>query len=466
MTANPKAAPRYRPGKAVAEEPSSSESESDGEEAQPTKPIASPPKASTASGIANNLSKVNLNERRKQAAAKEAARIEEEKALKAKEEEGFVTEEESEEESGSGEENGSEEEESSEEEAPRRVLMRPTFIKKNKRDKLNGEVSKAKEDEKTEEELIKEEEERRRKAADEIVEEQIRKDVAAKAAGKKNWDDDEEGEEVDDEDDIDPEAEYAAWKLRELKRIKREREAIEEREKELEEMERRKNLTEEERKREDDEFIAKQKEEREGKGKMGYMQKYYHKGAFFQDDAKAEGLDRRDIMGSRFADDVNRELLPQALQIRDMTKIGKKGATKYKDLKSEDTGRWGQFEDKHRKGLGGFNNDERFMPDRDRDRGGASGANSMPVADRKKVTGAPEGPRAMRGGGERARDGGDTHRHERHSRDRSPSRDGGDTYRRDRDDRDQSRSRSPRRDWDRDDRNRRKRSTSRDLDRY
>ena len=251
-----------------------------------------------------------------------------------------------------------------------------------------------------------------------------------------------------------------------MRRIKREREAIEEREKELEEIERRKNLTEEERKREDDEFIAKQKEEKEGKGKMGFMQKYYHKGAFFQDDAKAEGLDRRDIMGSRFADDVNRELLPQALQMRDMTKIGKKGATKYKDLKSEDTGRWGQFDDKHRKGPGGFNNDERFMPDRDRDRGGASGANSMPIADRKKVvTGAPEGPRALRDGGERSRDGGDTYR-PRNSKDRSRSRDGGDSYRPRRHSRDRSRSRSPRRERDRDDRNRRKRSTSRDMNRY
>jgi microfibrillar-associated protein 1 len=183
---------------------------------------------------------------------------------------------------------------------------------------------------------------------------------------------------------------------------------------------------------------------------MGYMQKYYHKGAFFQDDAKAEGLDRRDIMGSKFADDVNRELLPQALQMRDMTKVGKKGATKYRDLKSEDTGRWGQFDDRPRKGgPGGFNADERFMPDRDR--GGASGANSMPVADRndrKKVSGAPEGPRAMREGAER-----------------ESSRENGDTYRPGRDDRSRSRSRSPRR--DREDRNpRKRRSTSRDIDRY
>ncbi|KAL2075461.1 hypothetical protein VTL71DRAFT_404 [Oculimacula yallundae] len=449
MTANPVQAPRHRPGKVVEEADSSDSDASDDETSTPAAPskISAPPKASTASGITSNLSKVDLNERRKIAAAKEAARIEEEKALKTKEEEGFVTEEEEEDsDEGSGEESGSEDEESSEEEAPRRVLMRPTFIKKDKRNAIQGNKP---EDTRTEDEVAAEEEKRKKEAADEIVEEQIRKDIAARAAGKKNWDDEEALDEVDDEDGVDPDAEYAAWKLRELKRIKREREAIEEREKELEEVERRKNLTEEERKREDDEFIAKQKEEKDGKGKMGFMQKYYHKGAFYQDDAEAQGLGQRDIMGSRFADDVNRELLPQALQMRDMTKLGKKGATKYKDLKSEDTGKWGQFDDRPRNGGMGFTTDERFMSDRDRERAGpgASGANSMPVTERKKMTGAPEGPRAMRDGADRERPRDvDTYRPGR-DRSRSPSR-----------------SRSPRR--DREDRHRRKRSTSRDGDRY
>jgi microfibrillar-associated protein 1 len=453
MTANPIKAPRYRPGKALAE--SSSDSDVSDEEVpeQTIKIIAPPPKVTTAGGITNNLSKIDLNERGKRAAAQEAARVEEENGLKVKEEEGFVTENEEEEESEEGSEEGSEEEsddevEDSEEEVPRRVLMRPTFIKKDKRNNAAAAAA----DTRPEEEILAEEEARRKAAADEIVEEQIRKDIAAKEAGKKNWDDEEDvTDEVDDTDDIDPEAEYAAWKLRELKRIKRDRVAIEEKEREREEIERRRNLAEEERKAEDDEFISKQKEERDGKGKMSYMQKYYHKGAFFQDDAKAEGLDRRDIMGSRFADDVqNRELLPQALQIRDMTKLGKKGATKYRDLKSEDTGRWGQFDDRDpRKGRpGSFNVDERFMPDRDR--AGASGANSMPVAERKKVSGAPEWPRAMREGSDRPRDGGDTYRlnsgrNERRSRSRSPS---------------------PRRHRYQDDQNRRKRSTSRNMDKY
>ncbi|KAG0649011.1 Spliceosome B complex MFAP1 [Hyphodiscus hymeniophilus] len=444
MTANPVKASRHRPGK-VLHEDSDSDIDSAPSEAEESKPISAPPKASTAGAITSNLSKVDLNARRKEAATKEAQRIEDEKAARLKEEEGFVTASEEESEEEGSEEESEEEESESEEEAPRRVMAKPMFIKKGQR---NGTAA-TKVDERTDEELIAAEEERRRKAADEIVEEQIRKDLAAKEAGKKNWDDEEEEDEVDDTDGIDPEAEYAAWKLRELKRIKRDREVIEEKEKELAEVERRKNLTEEERNAEDEEFIARQKEEKDGKGKMGYMQKYFHKGAFFQDDAKAEGLDKRDIMGARFTDDVNRELLPQALQMRDMTKLGKKGATKYRDLKSEDTGKWGQFDDRRpgKSGPGGFNTDERFMPDRDRGGpSGGSGANNMPVGERKRVNGAPEGPRAMQDGGGRPR-----------------SNDGGDKYRPGRDERSRSRSRSPRRYHD--DR-RRKRSSSRDKDRY
>jgi microfibrillar-associated protein 1 len=450
MTANPVKAPRYRPGKVTAEE-ASSDSDASEVEQEPTTQAPSKPttKLTSAGGISSNLSKVDLNERRKIAAAKEAARVEAEKALRAKEEEGFVTEE-SEDEEGSEEESEEESDEGeseSEEEAPRRVMLRPTFIKKDKRSAAGIAVANTQ----SNEEVLAEEEARRKAAADEIVEEQIRKDIAAKAAGKKHWDDDEDdGDDVDDTDDLDPEAELAAWKLRELKRIKRDREAIEEGEREREEIERRKNLTEEERKAEDDEYIAKQKEEKDGKGKMSYMQRYYHKGAFFQDDAKAESLDKRDIMGSRFADDVqNRELLPQALQMRDMTKLGKKGATKYRDLKSEDTGRWGQFDDRKPR-QGRFGEDERFMPDRDR--GGASGANSQPVAERKRVAGAPEGPRAMREDQNRNRDAGDTYRP--------------DSDRRERRSRSRSRSRSPQRDGYHDDRSRRKRSSSRDRDRY
>lgn len=486
MTANPVRPARYRPGKAVATEPSSDEedaSEVEEEQSTPTTRAPAPTASSFPSDttrIAGSLKNVDLNERRRQAAAQEAARVEAEKAARAVEEEGFVTEE-SEDEEGSAEESGSasvngsgSEDSSSEEEAPK-VLLRPTFIKKDKRKDGSTAV-----DTKTEEDTWAEEQSRRKEKADAMIQEQLEKDAAARAAGKKDWDDDEieEVQQVDDTDGLDPETERAAWKLRELKRVKREREVIEIAEKERVEIERRRNLSKEERDVEDKEFIEKQKEEQEGKGKMGFMQKYYHKGAFFQDDAKAEGLDRRDIMGSRYQDDSNRELLPQYMQIRDMTKLGRKGRTKYKDLKSEDTGRWGTFEGKGpRKADGTF--DERFRPDQGARGKAGSGANTTQVGERRRAPeGAPEGPRGSRGGGRFDDDGGRRSPPRRsYSRSQSPPRWRDRSYSRSpppRRDRDRSRrlsysySRSPppRRDRYRDEPSRRKRSPSPYQDRY
>lgn len=395
MTANPVKPARYRPGKPVAEEHSSDEDDSQDEES-PHQPLqAPPPKASSfpadTNKIATSLSKVDLAERRRLAAAEEADRVQAETLARAAEEEGFVTEESDEDESSSErsieEATSGSEETSSEDEAPKKIL-RPTFIRKDQRkDPIS--IS----DTRNQDQLWADEEARRKEKADAMIQEQLEKDAAARAIGKKDWDDDdlEDVELVDDTDGLDPETERAAWKLRELKRVKRDREAIELAEQEREEIERRRNLSKEDREIEDREFLEQQKEEREDKGKMGYMQKYFHKGAFFQDDAKAAGLDRRDIMGSQFQDSGNREILPQYMQIRDMTKLGRKGATKYKDLKSEDTGRWGQFDRPGGKDRG-YGVDNIFKPDGVGAQG-ASGANTTRVAERRRGSEAmPEGP--------------------------------------------------------------------------
>ncbi|KAI0840297.1 splicing factor, Prp19-binding domain-containing protein [Hypoxylon sp. FL0890] len=462
MTANPARPSRYRAGKPTgASSSSESDSEASGSEAEQQqhtqRKIAPPPKVPSAGKIISNLSRVNLDERRRQELEAETRRAEAAKAARLAAEEGFVTEEsEDEEESGDeSDEDEDQQEESSEEEAPRRLMLKPKFVPKKQR---NG--YKQSTEEQDEAARLAEEEAKKKKAMDEMVEEQMRKAAAARATKKGHWNDAVgEDEDVDTEDDVDPEAEYAAWKLRELKRIKREREAIEAREKEREEVERRRNLTEEERKAEDEAFLAKQKEEKDAKGKMSYMQKYFHKGAFYRDEAETEGLANRDIMGSRFADDVkNRELLPKALQMRDMTKLGKKGATKYKDLKSEDTGRWGDIRDmRPGKEFDRYNVDERFKSDRAREASGPGGANAVPIGERKKpVPGAPQGPKNS----DRGRDG----REQNRDQDRSSYRPR-DVYRRQRD-RSRSRSKSPRR-YDRDDySSRRKRESSRDAGRY
>ena len=83
-------------------------------------------------------------------------------------------------------------------------------------------------------------------------------------------------------DDENEEAEYESWKLRELKRMKRDREEREAREKEAAEIERMRNMTEEER-RYELKNNPRQITNKAAKGKYKFMQKYYHRGAFFLD---------------------------------------------------------------------------------------------------------------------------------------------------------------------------------------
>ena len=94
----------------------------------------------------------------------------------------------------------------------------------------------------------------------------------------------EEGEEavdVDDTDSVDPLGEFDAWRLRELARIKYDKEAEIAREEEGEEIERRRALPEEQRMKEHLEHAQRLREEKP-KGTQLFLQKYWHKGAFHQ----------------------------------------------------------------------------------------------------------------------------------------------------------------------------------------
>lgn len=431
MTKNPlKPVGRYRPGKAVAEEPSSDEEEQDEDEVaqeeerrkqeeakrRQLQQARAAPKAtsfpgSTATKVTKGVKDVRLEDEDEEGFVTEEEDEEEKEQVPMTAgkpstilktpvaAQASVAEEESEEES---EEEESSEEESSEDEAPRKVLLRPTFIKKDKRAGSERDGDRASSAPGVADTAAETEARRaqRQEKADYLVRDQLEKEAMARLAGQKAWDEDEnvaaEEEALDDRDGLDPEAEYAAWKLRELKRIKRQREAIEAAEKEREEIERRRNLNPEDREREDQEFIQKQKEEKEaGRGQTGFMQRYFHKGAFFQDDLEREGLDKRSIMGARFADETNREVLPEYMQIRDMTKLGRKGRTKYKDLRAEDTGRWGEGFDNRPRGPREDKllnvTDERFLPDRDRrddgrgrDSAAATGANSSSIGEERR----------------------------------------------------------------------------------
>lgn len=88
-------------------------------------------------------------------------------------------------------------------------------------------------------------------------------------------------------DDENEEMEYEAWKLRELKRMKRDRDEKEALEREQAETDRLRSMTEEERRLEakNNPKIVTNKA---SKGKYKFMQKYYHRGAFYMGDEVRE----------------------------------------------------------------------------------------------------------------------------------------------------------------------------------
>ncbi|ORY80947.1 splicing factor, Prp19-binding domain-domain-containing protein [Protomyces lactucae-debilis] len=219
-------------------------------------------------------------------------------------------------------EEGSSEDEPSEEEeeAPRRVLPKPIFLSKSQRATAPA----------TDQSGL-DEQERRKAESRKRIEEQIRLEAIRQEEEALARD---EGQaEVDDTDDLNPEAEQQAWRLRELQRIARERQVIEAREAEREEVERRLAMPEDERLKEDMERVEAEKAERAAaRGQMGFMQKYYHKGAFYQ-----EALGDRDFSAPVEAERVDKMAMPKMMQVRNLDDVGKRGRTKYTHLGDQDT---------------------------------------------------------------------------------------------------------------------------------
>lgn len=422
LTANPKAPLRYRPGKAVGTtESSSSESDSDsdadtGTSSRPQQSASKPPPATSFPSF--NTAEA---EARKRAAAAAAAAAEQSVST-AVPDDGFVTASESEDgeagssqdETSGGEDIASSESESSSEDdahaAGRPKFVAPKFISKANRAKLavanpssnnnNNHDPDADADTAAAAAAL------RQRKADELLEAQIKRDAAARAASQRAFDDDETnnnngdgtGPQVDDTDGLDAEAEFAAWKLRELLRLQRDRDALVAADRLREETDAYRAMTEQERAEVDGAKIAAQNAAKEARGKAGFMARYHHKGAFFQADDSGSGgaagaaaggnsedaereemlreIRRRDLMGAKFQDDSAREILPEYMQIRDMTKLGRKGRTKYKDLRNEDTGTWGREECRPFQSQDGY-------AGRREDDAGPTGANSYAVGERR-----------------------------------------------------------------------------------
>ncbi|KAI0820616.1 splicing factor, Prp19-binding domain-containing protein [Trametes gibbosa] len=218
------------------------------------------------------------------------------------------------------EEESSEEDSESEEEKPK-LQFRPVFVPKRARVTIAEKEAMAEDSE----EAIKRKEqeaEERKKASHDMVAESIRRELLEKEK-------EEEVPDVDDTDGLDPAGEFEAWRLRELARIKRDKEAALARELEREEIERRRALPEEQRLKEDLERAEKLRAEKP-KGQQKFLQKYWHKGAFHQDDEVLKRHDYTEATESTM--DVS--LLPKVMQVRN---FGKRSRTKYTHLLDQDT---------------------------------------------------------------------------------------------------------------------------------
>ncbi|PJF16890.1 hypothetical protein PSACC_03302 [Paramicrosporidium saccamoebae] len=225
-------------------------------------------------------------------------------------------------------------EEESDDEGPSPLpLLRPVFVTRDMRHNVPAEEDVAKE--------RKQNQLERQKEAHELLVEHVRREYKASVETKddleaSNFDPDT----VDDSDNVNIEEELQSWKLRELLRVKRDREERERWERDKMELERIRNMTEEERRQLDEEKMKEWMEQPQSQ--MRFMQKYYHKGAFFIDDDNK--LLQRDYAQPTGEDaSANREILPEVKQVRD---FGKKGRTKWTHLVGEDTTAfdygWGQ----------------------------------------------------------------------------------------------------------------------------
>ncbi|XP_014275327.1 microfibrillar-associated protein 1 [Halyomorpha halys] len=205
------------------------------------------------------------------------------------------------------------------------VRLKPVFVRKKERVTILEKEKEAQRKKEIEMDAKKMAEERRKQTL-KMVEEEIRKETNK---GKLNGEDPSINDvNTDDEND---EVEYEAWKQRELKRIKRDREEREQLEKERLEIERIRVMTDEERR---NEFRnnPKQITNKGTKGKYKFMQKYYHRGAFFMD--REEDLFRRDFSEATLEDHFDKTILPRVMQVKN---FGRSGRTKYTHLVDQDT---------------------------------------------------------------------------------------------------------------------------------
>uniref|UniRef100_A0A5K3FMM5 MFAP1 domain-containing protein n=1 Tax=Mesocestoides corti TaxID=53468 RepID=A0A5K3FMM5_MESCO len=207
--------------------------------------------------------------------------------------------------------------------------LKPVFVRKQERVTLQAKQRA--------DQIAKEAEEETKRLADErrrdtlkLLEAEIRREAEEARAMK------DELEALDSDDAAgDPQKEqeeYELWKVRELKRIRRDRETREAIERERAEVERVRNMTDAERQAE---FRKNPKEvtNKAVKGKYKFLQKYFHRGAFFVQ-TDEDKLYQRDFSKPTLEDHFDKTKLPPVLRVKN---FGRAGRTKYTHLVDQDT---------------------------------------------------------------------------------------------------------------------------------
>lgn len=244
------------------------------------------------------------------------------KMLQQKREEEVLQKEEERKSASSDEESSEYEDDSEEEDDEPRI--KPQFVRKRDRTTIIEKEKDLVKQKQLENEAKKQAKERRRYTL-KLVEDSIKKDMESQKAEKDPHINDVQ---TDDENE---ELEYEAWKLRELKRIKREREERDAVDKEKNDVDKLRNMTEEERRKEL-QANPKQVTNKGVKGKYKYLQKYYHRGAFYLD--KEETVFKQDFSLPTLEDHFDKTILPKVMQVKN---FGRCGRTKYTHLVDQDT---------------------------------------------------------------------------------------------------------------------------------
>lgn len=203
-------------------------------------------------------------------------------------------------------------------EEPEATRIRPMFVSKSQRKtELSVEV-----DEELVAEKRRKEAEERRKETQEMISRQLEEERRSREEARKV-----DVEDVNTDTEEDDKEEYEKWKERELKRLFRDQ-AIRERERWDAEGE---------------ESHPTAEDIETERPKLKFMQRYWHKGAFFQadkDDYAAPSIDqevyKRDFSAPTGGDKFDKLKMPKVMQVRG-DKFGRSGQSKYTHLVDQDT---------------------------------------------------------------------------------------------------------------------------------